>query len=238
MKIKRIDFDLDRWKQGGCKLVFRDPNMDEKVRIVCTDVLPNNSILALVTFDNVEYSRTYYNNGKYYAYGNDDIDLQLEVPEYEDGDYVHFDKCDCIGILKNYAEGSCHVTLIGIDDTYLHYDENLHWTFKNMRLANEKEVNRIDDRLTKDGKKWNSEKKCIEDLKPKCELKCGEPVLVREFSSQTWVTDIFIDFRPDVYPKMPFIASTNRWKQCIPYNKETKDLLRTFDEAPAKYKTW
>jgi hypothetical protein len=71
------------------------------------------------------------------------------------------------------------------------------------------------------------------DLKPICELKPFDRVLVRDKSGFSWDIDIFRCLVN--YTHFCFRAS---WQQCIPYNEETKDLLGTSNDCPAKYKTW
>lgn len=87
-----------------------------------------------------------------------------------------------------------------------------------------------------DGKRWNAEKKCIEDIKPECTLKPFDKVLVRDNNSAEWRNDFFGYYSEQSYYK--YICVGGSIKQCIPYNDETKHLLGTSDDCPDKYKTW
>ena len=60
-----------------------------------------------------------------------------------------------------------------------------------LRLATEEEKKQFFSALEKEGKRWDSDKKAIVDLKPKVELKPFDKVLVRDFGSQAWQVSLF-----------------------------------------------
>ena len=80
--------------------------------------------------------------------------------------------------------------------------------------------------LEKEGKRWDSDKKAIVDLKPKVELKPFDKVLVRDFGSQAWQVSLFGYKDSDFY----YCCNGCGWNQCIPYNEETAHLLGTTGE--------
>ena len=59
-------------------------------------------------------------------------------------------------------------------------------------------------------------------------------VLVRDQDSQNWRADHFSHI--DNY--FPGIVCGCTWRQCIPYNDETKHLVGTTEDCPEYYKWW
>ena len=84
-------------------------------------------------------------DGDIVAYGNDGIPRNIGI--YWMGDHG-----------KSHSE---HATLI--QDGEVRYDE-CGWTNKNLRPATDEEKQRLFDALAKAGKRWNAEKKRVEDL--------------------------------------------------------------------------
>lgn len=94
------------------------------------------------------------------------------------------------------------------------------------RLATDSEKQQLFDALAKEGKRWNSEKKEVVNLKPKVELKPFDKVLIRDFGSQAWQVSLFSYKDSDFY----YCCNGCGWNQCIPYNEETAHLLGTTGE--------
>lgn len=95
-----------------------------------------------------------------------------------------------------------------------------------LRLATEEEKKQFFSALEKEGKRWDSDKKAIVDLKPKVELKPFDKVLVGDFGSQAWQVSLFGYKDSDFY----YCCNGCGWNQCIPYNEETAHLLGTTGE--------
>lgn len=95
-----------------------------------------------------------------------------------------------------------------------------------LRLATEEEKKQLFSALEKEGKRWDSDKKAIVDLKPKVELKPFDKVLVRDFGSQAWQVSLFSYKDSDSY----YCCNGCGWNQCIPYNEKTAHLLGTTGE--------
>lgn len=71
----------------------------------------------------------------------------------------------------------------------------------------------------------------IDDFKP------FDKVLAKDNSPySSWRTDIFSNYKRDPHPI--YVCVAHCWRQCIPYNDETKHLLGTNEEYNGKYKTW
>ena len=61
-------------------------------------------------------------------------------------------------------------------------------------------------------------------------------VLCRDFDSNMWGIDFFEKYNP--INQYPYSCLRCHYKQCVPYNEGTKDLLDTTDNAPEKYINW
>ena len=61
-------------------------------------------------------------------------------------------------------------------------------------------------------------------------------ILVRDNNDETWSCNFFSHIREVVVYK--FTTITSSYKQCIPYNDDTKHLVGTTEEAPEYYKYW
>lgn len=69
-----------------------------------------------------------------------------------------------------------------------------------------------------------------------CTLKPFDKVLARDNINEQWCCSFFSHIATnDSYPYICFGLS---FKQCIPYNDDTKHLVGTNDEAPEYYKYW
>ena len=160
--------------------------------------------------------------------------LKIEKPEFKDGDIVAVDlDRKNIRIFKEKKNGNN----ICWGKYYIGFSFNnegkLIQTFKNYtadcssdRLATDSERQQLFSALEKEGKAWDAEKKEIVDLKPKCEFKPFDKVLVRCGKSDKWSIDFFSHKVSDGY-----ICAGDTWfEYCIPYNEETAHLLGTTDE--------
>lgn len=81
------------------------------------------------------------------------------------------------------------------------------------RFATDSEKQQLFDALAKEGKRWDSEKKQIVDLKPKVELKPFDKVLVRDSESDKWRANLFGYIDNGEYYHCVFA----NWVYCIPY---------------------
>ena len=69
-----------------------------------------------------------------------------------------------------------------------------------------------------------------------CTLKPFDKVLARDNINEQWCCSFFSHIETnDSYPYICFGLS---FKQCIPYNDDTKHLVGTSDEAPKYYRYW
>ena len=146
--------------------------------------------------------------------------LKIEKPKFKDGD-VLFLKCNDSAFIeifeysnKNgdlFDHASLDITnqILDISGRYKIAKDDI----TELRLANEEEKKQFFSALAKEGKRWDSEKKQIVDLKPKVELKPFDRVLVRDFKDQAWQVGLFSYKDSDSY----YCCNGCAWNQCIPY---------------------
>lgn len=68
-------------------------------------------------------------------------------------------------------------------------------------------------------------------------LKPFDKVLVRDNNEQKWRCSIFSHY-DDSWDCYKFCTTTSNWRQCVPYNDDTKHLLRTNNDCDEYYKNW
>ena len=82
--------------------------------------------------------------------------------------------------------------------------------------------------MAKEGKRWNAEKKVVEDIPKPYVFRKGEPVLVRD-NGDRWIIAVFNKITDD--PDCQYMAFNGEYaveyENCIPYNERTMHLLGT-----------
>ena len=103
-------------------------------------------------------------------------------------------------------------------------------SIRELRPATDEEKQRLFDAMAKQGKRWNAEKKVVEDIPKPYEFKKGEPVLVRTRLDDIWQIAAFAG-KSD---RLGFFADKGGHKGyydfCIPYNERTMHLLGTTED--------
>ena len=92
---------------------------------------------------------------------------------------------------------------------------------------------------SKDQRDWSKferfwDKPKVEKFDPKT-LQPFDKVLVRD-EDNYWTAALFSHIANGLVGRV--CCSAFRWKQCIPYNEETKHLIGTSDDCPEFYKWW
>ena len=113
------------------------------------------------------------------------------------------------------------------------------WTSKKVYPATKEQRDALMKAMNYVGYKWKAETNTFERLdKPKFDLKTLQPfdkVLVKVDSY--WRIELFsnmYEYMGDIY----YACARGSYKECIPYNDDTKHLLGTSDEAPEYYRYW
>lgn len=175
--------------------------------------------------DNKDSSQTYINTLEKRLGGKLNLEtLEIEKQlEFKDGDIVVYGKSVAI-CRKIYKHTLCFY--VSLNEMFgLLFDDEVE-SSEEYRFATEEEKKQFFSALEKEGKRWDSDKKAIVDLKPKVELKPFDKVLVRDFGSQAWQVSLFGYKDSDFY----YCCYGCGWNQCIPYNEETAHLLGTTGE--------
>lgn len=175
--------------------------------------------------DNKEFAQTYINTIEERLGGKLNREtLEIEKqPEFKDGDIVVYGKSAAI-CRKFYKHTLCFYVSLN-EMVGLLFDDEVE-SSEEYRFATEEEKKQLFSALEKEGKRWDSDKKAIVDLKPKVELKPFDKVLVRDFGSQAWQVSLFSYKDSDSY----YCCNGCGWNQCIPYNEKTAHLLGTTGE--------
>ena len=107
-----------------------------------------------------------------------------------------------------------------------------------LRLATEEEKKQLFSVLEKKGKRWDSDKKAIVDLKPKFEFKPMDLCLMKyigQYNNRGWELCQYAYTEHRVSSsgeQRDFYHSVGGeiYAECIPYNEDTKHLLGTKNE--------
>lgn len=218
-------------------------NDENHYRLVCFDLADDKvKIIGLRKNNNyTEKALTFNNNG--YCVQHSKCILSLEIPEYmtfKDGDVIafgHTEKSLAIGIFhrsKSYKSHECYVKLDWSGGLVYNVEP---LTYNNARYATEEEKQRFIKAL-----KESSDieaKECLKmlgiEVKPKCEFKPFDKVLVRDSKLNEWKIDIFREFIEDGGSEgYRYNCFYDNWNYCIPYNEQTAHLLGTTDNWEEK----
>ena len=166
-----------------------------------------------------------------------DIEKQI-IEEQEASEWKPQDGDICYAQTKRtpqrfiFIEGHRQYMLIDLTNSGYGLDTDKAWEYSYVRLATDEEKQKLFDALAKVGKRWNAEKKCLEDIPKPHEFKKFDPVLVRNGGSHDWKLRAFEGKSGD--PEQPYVAIFDsccyKYRDCIPYNEETKHLLGTTDD--------
>lgn len=168
------------------------------------------------------------------------IEKQLE---FKDGDIVFMKGikggyfANCIFILRSeYKDGderAFYYAFYNADDKFTIAEYGYTRVHYSLRPATDSEKQQLFDALAKKNKRWDSEKKQIVDLKPKCELKPFDRCIwkIRNCEGSIWKAS-FVSY-VDEYGATPMDMSIDEDLVnliILPYNDQTKLLVGTTDE--------
>lgn len=140
----------------------------------------------------------------------------ISAPGYETSYYVSYGGCGCERNLS-IKKPAVTYSVMGERD------------IKILRPATEEEKQRLFDAMAKEGKRWNAEKKVVEDIPKPHEFKRGEPVLARSGAPSKWCICTYVQ----AYETMTkvFVGEIEAFfKEVIPYNERTMRLLGTNED--------
>lgn len=98
-----------------------------------------------------------------------------------------------------------------------------------LRPATEEEKQRLFASMTKEGKRWNAEKKCVENIPKSHEFRKGEPVLARSGAPSKWCICAYVQAEGTM--TKVFVGEIETFfEEVIPYNERTMHLLGTNED--------
>lgn len=159
--------------------------------------------------------------------------LEIEKQKFKDGDILTcldaaFHASSTFIFKHEYKYGySCYAGIEISGELYIIPGRIWCGKYGNIRYSTPEEKTKLFDALKKEGKRWNAEKKVIEDIKQEYEFKPFEKVLCRDYKDSVWEADFF-GFKVKNETETSFIYRCvgNIYKYCIPY-KGNEHLLGT-----------
>ena len=157
------------------------------------------------------------------------LEIEKTHSEFNDGDIVALvvRKCTHIAIFQSRQEAyiGFHAVLCQNDELLLEEPFREDVGDIELRLATDSEKKQLFSALEKKGKRWDSDKKAIVDLKPKCEFKPFDRVITRNDDDDIWTANIFSHM--DSHGEYVTIGCVGGYTYCIPYNEDTAKLIGT-----------
>ena len=174
------------------------------------------------------------NNGKL---NRETLEIEKQ-PEFKDGDIVvaeednYYDRVIFIATIKDVIVSKALIN-VRYEDYEVNYNEYRFGHNRNLRLATDSEKKQLFSALEKEGKRWDSDKKAIVDLKPKCEFKPFDRCIwkIRNCEGSIWQAS-FVSY-VDEYGASPMGMSIDEDLVnliILPYNDKTKLLVGTTDD--------
>ena len=228
MKTKLVDFDIEKARNGAIAFACNlDHSGARHCRIICFDLMGEFPIAAAVRYKYAD--RVVERIRRFGIDGMGDFELKLEEIEYEAGDVItceHGSTSIYMIVSSNYKDEFINAYVTYGASKGIDYNNSILLGYNwNIRLATEEEKQRLFDALAKEGKRWNAEKKCLEEIARKDrDFKAFDRVLVRDRNFDKWEADIFQEYGEYVYKCFRYM-----WKQCIPY-EGNEHLLGTTDK--------
>lgn len=147
------------------------------------------------------------------------LEIEKTQPEFKDGDIVMSDS-GTIVLVRGISLTRKIYYHAYMRNEYIYINQVEGEFFSRVsrikRFATDSEKQQLFDALAKKGKAWDAEKKQIVDLKPKCEFKPFDKVLVRQLETEEWRANIFSHTdKTDEY--LDYVCVNGRWEFCIPY---------------------
>lgn len=167
------------------------------------------------------------------------LEIEKPQPEFKDGDIVTATSdfgSIFIGILKKSIkdfpnnELRFYCALENLEQLAFGGLEMMLKAIKTS-FATEEEKQRLFEALAKEGKRWNAEKKVIEDIKKEYQFKPFERVLVRDSKDSLWHIDLYEGMLGDDN-EYNYRCMAADWVYCIPYegNEHLLDTTKDVEE--------
>lgn len=159
------------------------------------------------------------------------LEVEKGQPKFKNGDIVvaeednYYDKVIFIAAIKDTIVSKALIN-VRYEDYEVHYNEYRFGHNRSLRLATDSEKQQLFEALAKENKAWDAEKKQIVNLKPKCEFKPFDKVLVRDSKASKWRANLFSHKNIGE----PYYCVYASWNYCIPY-EGNEHLLGTVKDS-------
>lgn len=225
---------------GGTEVIFDKWYDDTYTSFYCKHYLNSEDKNKIVYYEEFlctterysledkDIAQTYINTIEKHLGGNlETLEIEKTQPEFKDGDIVCISGMGYLayGIVKSIDNSSKKLEYYVLNDmSTLKFEDWLSFEDKQIQPITETQQIILFDALEKEGKAWDTEKKQIVDLKPKCEP--FDKVLGRNEKDDVWEADLFSHYREE--SQYPFRCIGFGRKYCIPY-EGNEHLLGTTD---------
>ena len=191
------------------------------------------------TLEDKDVTQTYINTIEERLGGKlnlETLEIEKNQPEFKDGDIAFADYGNRqyvfivsgeTGLSEGY-NSSIYLDLSSPTSSMAFRTSFFKKDLCELRLATEEEKKQLFSALEKKGKRWDSKKKEVVDLKPKVELKPFGKVLCRDGVGKEWHIDLFESVLTD-NSEYNYKCMVNVWKICIPYEGNERLLGTTND---------
>lgn len=153
------------------------------------------------------------------------LKIEKPQPEFKDGDIVVYGKS--IAICRKIYNRTIYF-YVSIDETFGLLSDDNRVSAEGYRYATEAEKQQLFEALAKEGKRWNAERKIIEDAKKEYQFKPFEKVLARDSKDSLWHIDLYEGMLGDDN-EYNYSCMTSDWVYCIPYEGNEQLLGTTKD---------
>ena len=176
----------DTYEVIRCKYFLKVKNGNEEF-VTETNVFTNEYFKA-----SEEQRQCYINKIEEHFGGKlnlETLEIEKYQPEFKDGDIVCISGMGYLayGIVKSIDNSSKKLDYYVLNDmSTLKFGDWLSFEDKHIQPITETQQIILFEALAKKGKRWDSEKKQIVDLKPKCEFKPFDKVLGRNEKDNVW----------------------------------------------------
>lgn len=167
---------------------------------------------------------------------SDTLEIEKTQPEFKDGDILSCDedtytKHTTLILHRNGCVVESLVSLIRHHDLVESREPINEVLLSRLYYAREDEKKELFDALAKGGKAWDAKKKQIVDLKPKCEFKPFDKVVVFDELAKKWECGMFSHYSKNYEGKevITCIGGCTYFK-VLPFNEETAKLIGTTND--------
>lgn len=220
---------------------YRDWQVGDKVKRIVDELIANEEVifrsgeLVVCKTDNGTASRNYLCDELFYdGYRLVLTDIEKRIIEEknwrpQDGDIVAWSNGESTEFAISIYKKNTYTYVTLFTNGKCNSSPNP----KNMKIirpATDEEKRMLFDTMAKNGKRWNAEKKVVEDIPKPYEFKARDIVMVRD-AKERWKLMAFVAMSNGAYKyEVTNGEKFSAYKQCIPYNEKTMYLLGTGED--------